>query len=103
MSFQLDWVSNQLSPKTVCSITFDLNLHFDAIYDMLINITGVDMSTMSGFFELNNGCICCTVKDDLVSTLEQLALHKDNFDYILIEATGKLIELILIVNFGEPL
>jgi G3E family GTPase len=51
-------------------------------------MAGVDMSTMSGFFELNNGCICCTVKDDLVTTLEQLALHKDNFDYILIEATG---------------
>lgn len=32
--------------------------------------------------------ICCTVKDDLVSTLEQLAIHKDRFDYILIETTG---------------
>lgn len=32
--------------------------------------------------------ICCTVKDDLVTTLEQLILHKDRFDYILIETTG---------------
>lgn len=24
-----------------------------------------------GFFELSNGCICCTVKDDLLATLEQ--------------------------------
>jgi G3E family GTPase len=28
------------------------------------------------------------VKDDLISTLEQLVLHKDKFDYILIETTG---------------
>ena len=51
---------------------------------------GVDDSNLSGFFELNNGCICCTVKDDLVATLEQLTLHRSRFDYILIEATGKL-------------
>jgi G3E family GTPase len=43
-----------------------------------------------GFFELNNGCICCTVKDDLLATLEQLVLHKDRFDYVLIETTGEL-------------
>jgi G3E family GTPase len=28
------------------------------------------------------------VKDDLINTLEQLAIHKDRFDYILIETTG---------------
>jgi G3E family GTPase len=28
------------------------------------------------------------VKDDLIKTLEQLVLHKDKFDYILIETTG---------------
>ncbi|OYX41552.1 MAG: hypothetical protein B7Z02_15170 [Rhodobacterales bacterium 32-67-9] len=32
--------------------------------------------------------MCCTVKDDLVTTLEQLIIHKDRFDYILIETTG---------------
>jgi G3E family GTPase len=42
----------------------------------------------SGFFELSNGCICCTVKEDLLATLEQLVLHKDRFDYVLIETTG---------------
>ena len=49
---------------------------------------GIDGSNIDNFFELNNGCICCTVKDSLVSTLEQLALHRDRFEYILIETTG---------------
>jgi G3E family GTPase len=45
-------------------------------------------SLEDGFFELNNGCICCTVKDDLLVTLEQLVLHKSRFDYVIIETTG---------------
>lgn len=54
----------------------------------MIARNGINGENMEGFFELNNGCICCTVKDDLVLTLEQLVLHRDRFDYILIEATG---------------
>ena len=54
----------------------------------MIAKNGINGEAMEGFFELNNGCICCTVKDDLVMTLEQLVLHRDKFDYILIEATG---------------
>jgi G3E family GTPase len=54
----------------------------------MIAMSGVDGADMSNFFELNNGCICCTVKDNLLATLEQLVLHKDRFDYILIETTG---------------
>jgi G3E family GTPase len=49
---------------------------------------GVDGTNISGFFELNNGCICCSSKGDLIGTLEQLLLHKERFDYILIECTG---------------
>lgn len=56
--------------------------------ESMIAKSGVDGSSLNGFFELNNGCICCTVKDDLLSTLEQLVLHKHKFDYILIETTG---------------
>lgn len=54
----------------------------------MIAKNGLDNSSLEGFFELNNGCICCTVKDDLLVTLEQLVLHKDRFDYIIIETTG---------------
>jgi len=55
----------------------------------MIAKSGVDgKSIEDGFFELNNGCICCSSKGDLIGTLENLLLHKDKFDYILIETTG---------------
>lgn len=54
----------------------------------MIAKSGVNGDNISNFFELSNGCICCTVKDSLLSTLEQLVLHKDKFDYIVIETTG---------------
>lgn len=54
----------------------------------MIAKSGLNGENLNDFFELNNGCICCTVKDDLLSTLEQLVAHKQKFDYILIESTG---------------
>ncbi len=39
-------------------------------------------------FEMNNGCICCTVRGDLIRILSNLMKRKDAFDYILIETTG---------------
>lgn len=37
--------------------------------------------------ELSNGCICCTLRDDLLEEVEKLALA-GRFDYLLIESTG---------------
>lgn len=54
----------------------------------MIAKSGLDGGSLEGFFELNNGCICCTVKEDLLTTLEQLVIHKHRFDYIIIETTG---------------
>ena len=39
-------------------------------------------------FEMNNGCICCTVRGDLIRILGNLLKRKDKFDHILIETTG---------------
>ncbi|MDZ4787498.1 MAG: GTP-binding protein [Blastochloris sp.] len=39
-------------------------------------------------FEMNNGCICCTVRGDLIRILSTLHKRKDKFDYVLIETTG---------------
>lgn len=39
-------------------------------------------------FEMNNGCICCTVRGDLIRILGNLMKRKDKFDHILIETTG---------------
>ncbi len=39
-------------------------------------------------FEMNNGCICCTVRGDLIRILGNLMKRKNKFDYIIIETTG---------------
>jgi G3E family GTPase len=39
-------------------------------------------------FEMNNGCICCTVRGDLIRILGNLMRRRDRFDHILIETTG---------------
>jgi G3E family GTPase len=53
---------------------------------------GVDhqlvISTDEELFEMNNGCICCSVRGDLVRVLGRLLKRKDRLDGILIETTG---------------
>ena len=39
-------------------------------------------------FEMSNGCICCTVRGDLIRVLGNLMKRRDKFDYILLETTG---------------
>lgn len=39
-------------------------------------------------FEMNNGCICCTVRGDLIRIIGNLLKRKGTFDAILIETTG---------------
>lgn len=39
-------------------------------------------------FEMSNGCICCTVRGDLIRVLGNLMKRRDKFDYVLIETTG---------------
>ena len=39
-------------------------------------------------FEMNNGCLCCTVRGDLIRTLNDLSKRRQKFNKILIETTG---------------
>jgi G3E family GTPase len=39
-------------------------------------------------FEMNNGCICCTVRGDLIRIIGQLVKRKGQLDGIIIETTG---------------
>lgn len=53
---------------------------------------GVDQEIVIGaeeeIFEMINGCICCSVRGDLIRILGNLIKRKDRFDYIMIETTG---------------
>lgn len=53
---------------------------------------GVDNELVIGadeeIFEMNNGCICCTVRGDLIRILGNLMKRKDKLDMIMIETTG---------------
>lgn len=39
-------------------------------------------------FEMNNGCICCTVRGDLIRIISALMKRRDKFDHLVIETTG---------------
>jgi len=39
-------------------------------------------------FQLNNGCLCCSVRGDLIRVIEGLLRRRDRFDAIIVETTG---------------
>jgi G3E family GTPase len=53
---------------------------------------GIDNDLVIGadeeVFEMNNGCICCTVRGDLIRIIEGLLKRRGKFDAILVETTG---------------
>jgi G3E family GTPase len=53
---------------------------------------GIDNELIVGadeeVFEMNNGCICCTVRGDLIRIIENLMKRRDKFDAIIVETTG---------------
>jgi cobalamin biosynthesis protein CobW len=52
--------------------------------------------------ELANGCLCCTVQEDFVPTMEQLLARADQLDGILVETSGLALPEPLIAAFGWP-
>ena len=54
----------------------------------LVRDGGANLSrTEEQLVEMTNGCICCTLRDDLLTEVRQLA-EQGRFDYLLIESTG---------------
>ncbi len=53
---------------------------------------GIDNDLVVGadeeVFEMNNGCICCTVRGDLIRIIEGLMRRRGKFDAIIVETTG---------------
>lgn len=61
----------------------DVNIDAD-----LVKRSGGNLSqTEEKLVEMSNGCICCTLREDLLMQVRELA-QEDKFDYLLIESTG---------------
>src|ERR1700749_5231384 len=64
-------------------------------YAVIVNAfgeIGIDNALVVGadeeVFEMNNGCVCCTVRGDLIRVVSGLMKRKGKFDAIIVETTG---------------
>lgn len=57
------------------------------------------ISIDENMIELGNGCICCTINDNLVDTVYQVLEREDKIDYLIIETTGLADPLPIILTF----
>ncbi|KAK3240343.1 hypothetical protein CYMTET_49805 [Cymbomonas tetramitiformis] len=76
-------LSEQQHAKRLAVVVNDMaDINIDA--DLVRNAAGEDLQ---GMVQLENGCICCTLRDDLVIELATLA-QRGGLDHILVESTG---------------
>ena len=82
----LNQVLNNREGRRVAVIVNDMSeVNIDAA---LVERGGAELSrTEEKLVEMSNGCICCTLRDDLLAEVSQLAREK-RFDYLFIESTG---------------
>ncbi|OUU21923.1 MAG: hypothetical protein CBC13_08400 [Planctomycetia bacterium TMED53] len=82
----LNQILNNREGRRVAVIVNDMSeVNIDA---SLVEKGGAELSrTEEQLVEMSNGCICCTLRDDLLAEVSRLAQEK-RFDYLLIESTG---------------
>ncbi|MEM6730251.1 MAG: GTP-binding protein, partial [Myxococcota bacterium] len=82
----LNQVLNNRDGRRVAVIVNDMSeVNIDAA---LVERGGAELSrTEEKLVEMSNGCICCTLRDDLLAEVSRLA-QEGRFDYLLIESTG---------------
>ena len=82
----LNHVLNNREGRKVAVIVNDMSeVNIDAA---LVRDGGANLSrTDETLVEMSNGCICCTLRDDLLAEVTRLA-REDRFDYLLIESSG---------------
>ena len=81
----LNHILNNQKGLKVAVIVNDLSdVNIDAA---LVREGGGLSRTEQKLVEMSNGCICCTLREDLLREVERLALE-NRFDYMLIESTG---------------
>lgn len=82
----LNRILNNKDNLKVAVIVNDMSeVNIDA--DLIKSNQGHLMSTDEKMVEMSNGCICCTLREDLLKEVELLALSK-KYDYLVIESTG---------------
>jgi G3E family GTPase len=82
----LNHVLNNREGKRVAVIVNDMSeVNIDA---QLVREGGAELSrSEERLVEMSNGCICCTLREDLLIEIQRLA-REQRFDYLLIESTG---------------
>lgn len=81
----LNRVLNNREGRRVAVIVNDMS---EVNIDADLVRAGAELSrTDETLVEMSNGCICCTLRDDLLAEVRRLA-SEDRFDYLLIESTG---------------
>ena len=63
---------------------------------------GIESCTEDDVIELANGCICCTVADDFIPTMEKLLARENRPDHIIIETSGLALPQPLVRAFNWP-
>ncbi|MGQ3673663.1 zinc metallochaperone GTPase ZigA [Xanthobacter sp. TB0136] len=78
-------LSNRAGMKVAVIVNDMSEVNIDA---ELVRSGGANLShTQEKLVEMTNGCICCTLRDDLLTEVKRLAAE-GRFDYLLIESTG---------------
>ena len=81
----LNYILHQKENLRVAVIVNDMSeVNIDA---QMVEREQVLSRTEEKLVEMSNGCICCTLREDLMVEVERLA-KEDRFDYLLIESTG---------------
>jgi len=60
------------------------------------------VSVEENMLSLSNGCICCTINDDLLDTVYQVLESEQKVDYLIVETTGVADPLPIILTFLSP-
>ncbi len=68
----------------------------------ILKSCGIESCPEENIVELTNGCLCCTVADDFVPTLDALLSRSPRPDHIIIETSGLALPKPLVKAFGWP-
>lgn len=82
----LNHILHNREGKKIAVIVNDMSeINIDA--EMVKNSEATLSRTEEKLVEMSNGCICCTLREDLLEEIQELATQK-KFDYLVIESTG---------------